>query len=269
MSWGVDGEPDRKPEPERDSTTRLRALAHPVRLRILSLLTAAALTAAEVARELALTHANASYRARLLPGTGAARHRPHDGPVPPVPGAAGGLDGVRIPLLGRGGGARLPADQLRLRGCGQRARAGRRGPDDRPPGVGPGARRPDRRDGARRAGGNLDAAAHSRRPARPGLLVRRPRLVPGDPVGPAGDRAGGVGHRRPTPAYGDSSPGRRPLASTRSRPYRRVPCCRTPSARRRCRILRHRPDRTEADSHRAWMGISAHAMGIKGWRWPS
>jgi DNA-binding transcriptional ArsR family regulator len=44
----------------------LRAMAHPVRLRILSLLTGASLTAADVARELALTHANASYHLRNL-----------------------------------------------------------------------------------------------------------------------------------------------------------------------------------------------------------
>ena len=44
----------------------LRALAHPVRLQIMSLLTGASLTAAEVARELGLTHANASYHLRNL-----------------------------------------------------------------------------------------------------------------------------------------------------------------------------------------------------------
>jgi DNA-binding transcriptional ArsR family regulator len=44
----------------------LRALAHPVRLQIMSLLTGAELTAAEVARELGLTHANASYHLRNL-----------------------------------------------------------------------------------------------------------------------------------------------------------------------------------------------------------
>src|SRR3954469_18797480 len=44
----------------------LRAMAHPVRLRIMSLLTAAPMTAAEVARELHLTHANASYHLRNL-----------------------------------------------------------------------------------------------------------------------------------------------------------------------------------------------------------
>lgn len=41
-------------------------MAHPVRLRILSLLTGAAMSAAEVARELDLTHANASYHLRQL-----------------------------------------------------------------------------------------------------------------------------------------------------------------------------------------------------------
>ena len=41
-------------------------MAHPVRLQIMSLLTGAPLTAAEVARELGLTHANASYHLRNL-----------------------------------------------------------------------------------------------------------------------------------------------------------------------------------------------------------
>ena len=44
----------------------LRAMAHPVRLQMMSLLTGAALTAAEIARELGLTHANASYHLRNL-----------------------------------------------------------------------------------------------------------------------------------------------------------------------------------------------------------
>jgi DNA-binding transcriptional ArsR family regulator len=57
MSLGVTGPGER---------AQLRALAHPVRLRMLSLLTAAAMTAAEVARELGLTHANASYHLRQL-----------------------------------------------------------------------------------------------------------------------------------------------------------------------------------------------------------
>nr|MDT0657537.1 helix-turn-helix domain-containing protein [Micromonospora sp. DSM 115978] len=58
MSLGDDG--------GRDQTAELRALAHPTRLRILSLLTGADLTAAEIARELDLTHANASYHLRHL-----------------------------------------------------------------------------------------------------------------------------------------------------------------------------------------------------------
>jgi DNA-binding transcriptional ArsR family regulator len=49
---------------------RLRSLAHPLRLRMLSLLTADAMSAAEVARELDVTHANASYHLRLLADAG-------------------------------------------------------------------------------------------------------------------------------------------------------------------------------------------------------
>ena len=48
----------------------LRSVAHPVRLRILSLLTAEAMSAAEVARVLDLTHANASYHLRVLHDAG-------------------------------------------------------------------------------------------------------------------------------------------------------------------------------------------------------
>jgi len=49
-----------------ESAAHLRALAHPLRLRMLSLLTGADLTAAEIARELGVTHANASYHLRFL-----------------------------------------------------------------------------------------------------------------------------------------------------------------------------------------------------------
>lgn len=45
-------------------------MAHPVRLQMMSLLTSAPLTAAEVARELGLTHANASYHLRNLLAAG-------------------------------------------------------------------------------------------------------------------------------------------------------------------------------------------------------
>jgi DNA-binding transcriptional ArsR family regulator len=51
-------------------TSRLRATAHPVRLRILSLLTGAELSATEIARELDVTHANASYHLRFLEKAG-------------------------------------------------------------------------------------------------------------------------------------------------------------------------------------------------------
>jgi DNA-binding transcriptional ArsR family regulator len=49
---------------------RLRSLAHPLRLRMLSLLTGSAMSAAEVARALDITHANASYHLRLLADAG-------------------------------------------------------------------------------------------------------------------------------------------------------------------------------------------------------
>ena len=57
-------------ETDHDAVARLRATAHPVRLRILSLLTAEAMSAAEVARTLEITHANASYHLRQLYGAG-------------------------------------------------------------------------------------------------------------------------------------------------------------------------------------------------------
>ena len=53
-----------------DDIKGLRAMAHPVRLRMLSLLTGSAMSAAEVARELGLTHANASYHLRILLDSG-------------------------------------------------------------------------------------------------------------------------------------------------------------------------------------------------------
>lgn len=57
------------PDADRDRA-HLRALAHPLRLRILSLLTAAPMTAAEVARELGANHANVSYHLRQLHNAG-------------------------------------------------------------------------------------------------------------------------------------------------------------------------------------------------------
>ncbi|MEV4416566.1 metalloregulator ArsR/SmtB family transcription factor [Catellatospora sp. NPDC049609] len=54
----------------RTAVGDLRALAHPIRLRILSLLTGAERSAAEIARELDITHANASYHLRQLRDSG-------------------------------------------------------------------------------------------------------------------------------------------------------------------------------------------------------
>lgn len=61
---------DATTETDGEAVARLRATAHPVRLRIMSLLTAEAMSAAEVARALDLTHANASYHLRVLHDVG-------------------------------------------------------------------------------------------------------------------------------------------------------------------------------------------------------
>ena len=53
-----------------DEAAGLRAFAHPFRLRVLSLLTGTAMSAAEVARELGTTQANASYHLRRLHAVG-------------------------------------------------------------------------------------------------------------------------------------------------------------------------------------------------------
>lgn len=53
-----------------EGLSALRSVAHPVRLRILSMLTPQPMSAAEVARELDLTHANASYHLRVLHDAG-------------------------------------------------------------------------------------------------------------------------------------------------------------------------------------------------------
>jgi DNA-binding transcriptional ArsR family regulator len=49
---------------------QLRALSHPVRLRILSLLTGAAMSSAELARELEMNHAAVSFHVRKLADAG-------------------------------------------------------------------------------------------------------------------------------------------------------------------------------------------------------
>ncbi|PPG19546.1 ArsR family transcriptional regulator [Rathayibacter sp. AY1E8] len=52
------------------SLDELRATAHPIRLRLLSLVTGAAMSAAEAARELQLSQATASYHFRVLERAG-------------------------------------------------------------------------------------------------------------------------------------------------------------------------------------------------------
>ena len=66
MSLGVAAEQ----AAESAETGALRAYAHPLRLRMLSLLTGAPMSAAELSRELEVTHANASYHLRVLARAG-------------------------------------------------------------------------------------------------------------------------------------------------------------------------------------------------------
>ncbi len=56
--------------PDARRQGQLRALSHPVRLRILSLLTARAMSSAELARELSMKHAAVSYHVRQLADAG-------------------------------------------------------------------------------------------------------------------------------------------------------------------------------------------------------
>ncbi|MEV0897032.1 helix-turn-helix domain-containing protein [Actinoplanes sp. NPDC049802] len=117
---------------EPGGTAALRALAHPVRLQIMSLLTGASLTAAEIARELGITHANASYHLRnLLSGGlivvageekirgGVAKRYRYDamndrGPVAPgesrVPYPAAAQELIRRSAKGRGPGPSVLGD---------------------------------------------------------------------------------------------------------------------------------------------------------------
>ncbi|MGH3259506.1 MAG: ArsR/SmtB family transcription factor [Streptosporangiaceae bacterium] len=55
---------------EEDELSGLRVLAHPLRLRMLSLLTGTALSAMELSRELGISQALASYHLRQLHGAG-------------------------------------------------------------------------------------------------------------------------------------------------------------------------------------------------------
>ncbi|MFC4560254.1 helix-turn-helix domain-containing protein [Nocardiopsis mangrovi] len=62
--------PDDETAPPSPGLPALRVLAHPLRLRLLSLLTGAAMSAAEAARELGETQANVSYHLRRLHDAG-------------------------------------------------------------------------------------------------------------------------------------------------------------------------------------------------------
>lgn len=82
-----------------DQRTALRARAHPLRLRMLSLLTGAPMSAAELGRELGISQALASYHLRFLVDAGAVqlaeevvnrggrerRYRYHAGGLEPAP----------------------------------------------------------------------------------------------------------------------------------------------------------------------------------------
>lgn len=58
------------PLEEPDETRRLRALSHPVRLRILSMVTGGPMSASELARELDMSQAAVSYHVRQLDAAG-------------------------------------------------------------------------------------------------------------------------------------------------------------------------------------------------------
>ena len=73
MSWGV---------VDTERVPGLRAVAHPVRLRMLSYLRGHPMSAAELAREMGIAHASASYHLRKLAGAGLvdlAEERPNRG----------------------------------------------------------------------------------------------------------------------------------------------------------------------------------------------
>jgi DNA-binding transcriptional ArsR family regulator len=53
-----------------EDSGKLRALAHPLRLRILSMLTGSVMSSAELARELGLSHAAVSFHVRRLAAAG-------------------------------------------------------------------------------------------------------------------------------------------------------------------------------------------------------
>ena len=215
-----------------ESSNHLRALAHPVRLRILSLLTGADLTAADVARELGITHANASYHLRLPArrrrdrGRAARRRSAAAGPALPPPLARGGPPAHRAGAADpeaattcrarRPRGAAAPAPDPPPRGrqgwspmpsCGSRRRPGS-GPGPARGGLRPAARRrPPAPHRGHRAGEPLAVRVRHGRPVSAGTSLgplRQPgvRLVPRlahrQPAR-ADRRLGGDGLRRARP----------------------------------------------------------------------
>jgi DNA-binding transcriptional ArsR family regulator len=76
-------------QPDPQSLIPLRAMAHPLRLRMLSLLTGAPLSATDLARELEIAHASASYHLSQLAEAGL---------VYPVPNEAPPAGGGRPPI---------------------------------------------------------------------------------------------------------------------------------------------------------------------------
>jgi DNA-binding transcriptional ArsR family regulator len=104
---------------DRVRVASLRAMAHPLRLRMLSLLTGAELTAAEVARELGITHANASYHLRQLEAAGvvevAEGERIRGGQTRRYHYLLGSLDGSEASPVGRAAAWHAVAEELQRR----------------------------------------------------------------------------------------------------------------------------------------------------------
>src|ERR1043165_5822020 len=71
---------------DKDGLVPRRALANPLRIRIVSLLTGTAMSATEVAEELGIAHGSASYHLRQLAAAGFLRRADPDPAARPGPG---------------------------------------------------------------------------------------------------------------------------------------------------------------------------------------
>src|SRR2546427_12072571 len=67
---------------DKEGLVPLRALANPLRIRMVSLLTGQALSAAEVAEQLDIAHASASYHLRQLAAAGHLQRVEDEAPAP-------------------------------------------------------------------------------------------------------------------------------------------------------------------------------------------